>query len=449
MPPPKETAKKSLQEKAQAVFEEAPETLRSFDSAYIFSSGTATCRDFPKFDTSEIKAGELLGKGGFSGVKEVLDIELNDDEKTYDADNAESKKEAALMGNDHNQHYDVSTARTHMAKHTDRLGSARYAIKRLKEELDVLQRARGALDLAIEIKLMSAFWHPNIVKMRGTSNTETMSTDTFIVMDRLYGTLNDRIETWHQEFAMLKGCCGVNKKHPAYRDSLKARLLVAYDLSVAFSYLHNCRLVYRDIKPENIGFDIRGDVKIFDFGLCRSLEEKDKAKGGGYKLTAKTGSIPYMAPEVVLNQPYDKSADVFSFAILFWELLTLDWAFNGMSTKDFFIEVAKHGQRLPLPKHAPPMTRSILPEAWHQDPRLRPTMKRIGAVIRGELEDMAHDAEVLNRTEHMINRSFHSQRGFITMSSRPRRKPSLSNSRKGRDSLIGGDVCGSEKGSSH
>ena len=62
-------------------------------------------------------------------------------------------------------------------------------------------------------------------------------------MDRLYGTLNDKIETWHQEMAMLKGCCGINKKNPAYRDSLKARLLVAYDLSVAFAYLHNCRYV--------------------------------------------------------------------------------------------------------------------------------------------------------------------------------------------------------------
>ncbi|KAL3941994.1 MAG: hypothetical protein SGBAC_003738 [Bacillariaceae sp.] len=446
---PQETANQTLQEKAEAVYAKAPETLKEFESAYIFRSGSATRREFPKFGASEIKMGELLGTGGFSGVKEVLDIELNDndDDGVHDADEKTSEDTdklqlANVLGHDHDHHYDVSTARTHMAKHTQRLGSARYAIKRLKQDLDELERARGALDLAIETKLMSSFWHPNIVKMRGTSNTESMSTETFIIMDRLYGTLNDKIENWHQEMAMLKGCCGINKKHPAYRDSIKARLLVAYDLSVAFSYLHSHRLVYRDIKPENIGFDIRGDVKIFDFGLCRSLEQKDKVLEGGYKLTAKTGSIPYMAPEVVLNKPYDKSADVFSFGILLWELLTLDWAFNGLSAKDFFIQVAKHGQRLPLPKDAPPMTRSILPEAWHEDQSRRPTMKRIGAVIRGELEDIAADAEVLNRTQHMINRSYHSQRGF----SSHKRKNTLSNSRKGRNSFIGGDVCGSEKG---
>lgn len=216
-------------------------------------------------------------------------------------------------------------------------------------------------------------------------------------------------------------------------------------------FLSSCPMLTSHCIPfhtlENIGFDIRGDVKIFDFGLCRSLEEKDKVKGEGYKLTSKTGSIPYMAPEVVLNKPYDKSADVFSFGILLWELLTLDWAFNGLSTKDFFIEVAKHGRRPPLPKYSPPMTRSILQEAWHENPSLRPTMKRMGAVIRGELEDIDSDAEVLNRTNHMINRSFHSQHGFRM--SGHKRKNSLTNSRKGRDSLRGGDIIfTSEKGGS-
>ena len=187
--------------------------------------------------------------------------------------------------------------------------------------------------------------------------------------------------------------------------------------------------------------------KIFDFGLCRSLEDKDKVAGGaGYNLTSKTGSIPYMAPEVVLNQPYGKSADVLSYGILLWELLTLDWAFNGLSTKDFFIQVAKHGQRPPLPKNAPPMTRSILPETWDIDPTKRPTMKRIGAVIRGELEDIASDAEVVNRTQHMMNRSNHSMHFNLSgsLKGHRRKNSNLSNSRKGRESFIGGDLFASE-----
>jgi hypothetical protein len=97
------------------------------------------------------------------------------------------------------------------------------------------------------------------------------------IMDRLYGTLDDKIDVWHRDLSMLKGCCGVTKNNPAVRDLLKDRLLVAYDLSAAFHYLHgfryvkekqsdctgkyanlivfsilhlpHARLVYRDIKP--------------------------------------------------------------------------------------------------------------------------------------------------------------------------------------------------------
>lgn len=123
-------------------------------------------------------------------------------------------------------------------------------------------------------------------------------------------------------------------------------------------------LLYRDLKPENIGFDVRGDVKIFDFGLCKSLDRKKKAKGYGYNLTGRTGSTPYMAPEVCKGEPYDVEADVFSFAILLWELLSLQWAFNGYSIKEFYQRVALQNERLPVKSSWPVIVRTILVEAW-------------------------------------------------------------------------------------
>lgn len=56
-------------------------------------------------------------------------------------------------------------------------------------------------------------------------------------------------------------------------------------------------VIYRDLKPDNIGFDVRGDVKIFDLGLAKEIDPKTKLEDGTYNLTADTGSLRYMAPE--------------------------------------------------------------------------------------------------------------------------------------------------------
>jgi len=48
------------------------------------------------------------------------------------------------------------------------------------------------------------------------------------------------------------------KKDTLYEE----RLLVAYDLSSALAYIHRCRIIHRDLKPDNMGFDVRGNIKV-------------------------------------------------------------------------------------------------------------------------------------------------------------------------------------------
>ena len=59
-------------------------------------------------------------------------------------------------------------------------------------------------------------------------------------------------------------------------------------------------LIYRDLKPDNIGFDHEERVKLFDFGLAKELKPELKAKSEGYLLTGNTGSRRYMAPGTLL-----------------------------------------------------------------------------------------------------------------------------------------------------
>jgi serine/threonine protein kinase len=237
----------------------------------------------------------------------------------------------------------------------------------------------------------------------------------FIIMDRLYDTLDKRIKQWNERYSTCKGnFFGFGADKDALYQLTVERLIVAYDLAAALAYIHQNKIIYRDIKQENIGFDVRGDVKIFDFGLAKSVKEELRAKDSmgrllhGYNLTPRTGSIPYMAPHVAEGKPYDEKCDVFSFAILFWEILSLKKAFKGFSRRTFLVRVVRQKERPVISKRWPLCAPMILQEAWDDDPTKRPSMKRIAALIRGDLNERSHDDAVTNRTSHMRNRSAHS-----------------------------------------
>ena len=152
-----------------------------------------------------------------------------------------------------------------------------------------------------------------------------------------------------------------------------------------------------------------GDVKVFDFGLCKNLSPSLKACDGGYgyQLTGQAGSLPYMAPEVVLCKTYDSKCDVFSFAILLWEILSLQECCKGYTPEKFVDRVTIHRVRFPIKKSWPTLTRLMIPEAWDDDPSKRPDMKRVAILIRGDLNSMSADDTVLHRTLHMLDRSRH------------------------------------------
>lgn len=215
---------------------------------------------------TELTIGRVLGRGGFCVVSEIKAVHLS---------HGEADRNTLSQNNNHDddehQMTNLVQDRDFMQRHYLRKGKdTRYAIKRLKSDVedDAHLFINGIVDLAIEAKFLAVIRHPNIIKMRALACGTPVSREYFVVLDRLYDILTTRVVSWKRR--EIKGIGKLlDRKGKRQTAFWLERITVAHDLSCALKYLHGLKIVYRDLKPDNIGFDVRGDVKIFDFvSMC-------------------------------------------------------------------------------------------------------------------------------------------------------------------------------------
>ena len=228
---------------------------------------------------TEIEVGRIVGQGGFCMVCKVERIELNE---VFDT----SDKNAKLRS-------DFATS----------LVEYQYVLKTLRTDLPEEEYVKGIVDLAIEAEFLSVLSHPNIISMRAIANSDPHEAKFFVVLDRLVMTLDRKFNQWRQEVGQNSGywlgpfgyCCA--KEHFLFKTWLE-RLAASRDIANAIYFLHKKSIVYRDLKPDNLGFDTSGVLKLFDFGLAKRMNTAERSADGMYLLTGNTGSLRYMAPEV-------------------------------------------------------------------------------------------------------------------------------------------------------
>lgn len=167
--------------------------------------------------------------------------------------------------------------------------------------------------------------------------------------------------------------------------------------------------MYRDIKPENIGFDVRGDIKIFDFGLAREFDPTQRDKDGLFQMTEDTGSPRYMDPLVALGKPYNELSDVYSFCILLWQMLELAVPFEGYSMSLFNKKVLLDGARPMINESWSPEIKKMI-RAGFGDISQRPTMAQVRATLHMEISRCS-DGDVHDPSAEMDRKSVASQKG--------------------------------------
>jgi serine/threonine protein kinase len=241
----------------------------------------------------------------------------------------------------------------------------------------------AAIDLAMEAKILSELNHENIIQLRGicssafsTSYTEDTHEGYFLVFDLLNDVLSDRLDRWKKD---ARHFSTFESKWPSGKAKVNNIMMyrriqsASLGMVKGMKYLHEKEIVLRDLKPANVGFDEEANVRLFDFGMARKLEDCDPDEI--------CGSPRYMPPEVTSGKGYSLKTDVYSFGIILYEICSLNRAFDAMGKysdrKKINRLIIEENHRPKLNKIACPRTKKLIKDCWQADPTKRPSFIEI------------------------------------------------------------------------
>eukprot|EP00727_Mastigamoeba_balamuthi_P013455 m51a1_g8732 putative sh2 domain-containing protein (481) ;mRNA; r:11788-13612 len=163
------------------------------------------------------------------------------------------------------------------------------------------------------------------------------------------------------------------------RVPLPRRMLMALDAARGLSWLHErCHTAHRDLKPANLLVDREGRVKVSDFGFSEVLARGDSMRD----LAVARGTPMYAAPEVLLLRPFDQSADVYSFGLILYEMLTGRTPYDAETPEQLVQVVCDQGVRPDASQVAAPQDlRDLMARCWG-GPLERPKLSAIACALR-------------------------------------------------------------------
>ena len=253
-----------------------------------------------------------------------------------------------------------------------------------------------------EAEVLASLNHPNIAAIYGLERSGAM---TALVMELVEGpTLAEQLAT-RRAGAAEGGPAGL---------PLDEALPIAKQIAEALEAAHEQGIVHRDLKPANIKVRPDGTVKVLDFGLAKAMGPPE---GGRYVQDGRSvrlqpdlsqsptittpamtqagmilGTAAYMSPEQARGATVDKRADLWSFGVVLWEMLTGTRLFEGATVSDTLAAVLKtEPVWTALAPATPPAIRRLLRRCLEKDRKRRLDS---AAAARLEIEEASVDALV-------------------------------------------------------
>ena len=263
-------------------------------SIYVRSSTVAEASVSQEISLSDFEIMAVLGRGGYG---KVLQVKLNDDKNNTGTDNV-------------------------------------YAMKAIKRE--AVSDGESKKRLILERLILTEANHPFITSLEYAFHT---STKLYMVMEFVAG--GDLFTHIH-----------------CVRGFTEERILDhASEMALGIEALHSNRVIYRDLKPENVLLDHKGHIKLVDFGLSYRGE-----KGEDIRTDSFCGTEKYMAPEQLLNRVYGPEIDWWSFGIVLAEMVSGGkhpfWGRNRLETcRNMVKKKQAYVRRL---KGAPPVSKELI-----------------------------------------------------------------------------------------
>mmetsp|Transcript_9941 Transcript_9941/g.14983 ORF Transcript_9941/g.14983 Transcript_9941/m.14983 type:complete len:727 (-) Transcript_9941:173-2353(-) len=282
-------------------------------------------------------------------------------------------------------------------------GSQDVAVKKMKHDVTSLGDRNTLLS---EVFSLSKLRHPNITVFYGV----TVPPDALIVSELLKCSLYQLIHNY-------KNTGDENKPLP-----LPVVIRILKDVAAGGGYLHRRKpaVIHRDLSSSNVLLSVSPELsdeellaacadeskpvaKLTDFGLSRNV---------GWYMTSCVGNLFYLAPEVFSGDHYTQSADVFSFGILMWEIISRESPYEGQNPQRAAYLAATRNLRPSDSSNydrSPPSLQHIRDQCWHSEPSERPSFtdvlvalnsaqKQNVQMLPGEHRDLT--SSVLNATQH-------------------------------------------------